>query len=101
MDVDRVDRIEHVLRAPALLVPKRELADRDGDAEARQVRLRKRDLLRELVVREHVVEQRLRAKLQHARHELRERVRVQGGQERVASRDPDVASVEPELQETW
>lgn len=51
-------------------------------------------------MREHIVKQRLRAKLQHARHELRERVRVQGGEEGVAPRDPDVASVEPELQET-
>lgn len=97
--VDRVNHVEHVLPAAALLVARRELADGDGDVQAGEVRLREHDLLRERVVRDRVVEQRLRAELQHARHELRLRVRVQQREDRVAARDPDQVSVEPELAE--
>lgn len=99
VDVDKVDRVEHVLRAPALLVPVRELAHRHGDAEAREVRLGEQDLLREHLVREHVVVQRLRAKLHAARDEFSTRVRVQGREQRVAPRLPDVPAREAELGE--
>ena len=99
VNVDGVDGVEDVLRAAALLVAIRELADGDGDVQARQVLLREQHLLRELVVREHVVEERLRAELDHARHELCQGVRVQSGEESVASRDPDIIAIEPKLRE--
>ena len=99
VDVDRVNRVEHVLRAAALLETKRELADRDGDVETRQVLLRKRDLLCELCMREDVVEERLRAELDHPRHELGLRVRVQSGEEGVTPAFPQVVAVEAELSE--
>lgn len=100
MDVDGVDGIEHVLRAAALLVPVRELADRDGDVQAREVLLGQHDLFRKLVVREHVVEERLRAKLQDPCHELGLGIRVQRGVESVAPPDPLVGAVESEPYES-
>ena len=97
MNVDRVDRIEDVLRTAALLVSVRELADGDGDVEAREVLLCEDDLLCKLVVRKDVVEERLGPELEHARDELGARVRVERGEERVAPPDPQVVAVKPEL----
>ena len=97
MDIDRVDGVEDVLRAAALLVAVRELADSDGDVEAGEVLLREDDLLRKLRVREDVVEERLGPELEHARDELGARVRVERGEERVAPSDPQVVAVKPEL----
>ena len=97
MNVDRVDRIEDVLRTAALLVPVRKLADGHGDVQAGEVLLREDDLLRELGVREDVVEKRLRPELEHARDELRFGIRVEGGEKCVAAPDPDVVKVETEL----
>ena len=97
MYVDRVDRVQQVLRPAALLEPKRELAHGDRDVEARQVLLREPDLLRELRVREYVVEKRLGPELENARHEFSLWVRVQCGEERVPSGDPEVVEVEAEL----
>lgn len=77
MDVDEVDRIEHVLSATTLLVAIGKFGDSDRNVQARQVLLREGDLLRELGVREDVVEQRLGAELYAAGDELGERVRVQ------------------------
>ena len=97
MDVDRVDSIEHILRAPTLLVSIGQLGDGDRDIQARQVLLCEDDLLCQLGMWQNVVEERLRAKLDHACDELRQGVRVQSGEESVASRDPDIIAVEPKL----
>ena len=97
MNVDRVNRIEDVLRAATLLVPVRKLADGDRDREAREVLFCEDDLFCKLAVREDVVEERLGPELQHPRHELGARVRVQIGEERVAAAYPDVVPVKAEL----
>ena len=97
MDVNEIDRVKDVLCSTTLLVAVCELANSDRDIQARQVCLGQDDLFCKLLVREDVVEQRLRAKLNAASDKLGEWVGVKGCEKGVSSRFPNVAAVKTEL----
>lgn len=97
MDVDEVDGVQNILCSTALLIPVCKLTDGYRDVEARQILLRKDDLLGKLIVWENVIVEWLGTKLHASRDEFGQRIRVQGGEERVPSADPNIAAIEAEL----
>ena len=99
MNIYEIFCIEHVLRAAALLIAICQLADGHWNIEARQVLLRGDDLRRQLIGRQDIVEERLRAKLHAACDKFSFGVRVQGGKEGVSPRLPDIRPVEAELRD--
>lgn len=97
VNIDRVDSIEDVLGPTTLLVSICEFANSDRDANTREFGFQRLDLWCELRVRQYVIEQRLRTKLDNSGDEsslwvIKERVN-----KRVTASYPLIASVESEL----
>lgn len=63
MDVNEINCVQYVLSSATLLVSVCQFADGNRDIEAREVSLCLYYLLRELIMRQDVVEKRLRTKL--------------------------------------
>jgi hypothetical protein len=97
VDVDRVDRVKDVLRSSSFLIPIRELAHSDRNAQIRQSLLGLQHLLSKLAVWQDVVVERLGAKLDHARDELAQWVRVKSAEQAVAPTLPLIRAVKTKL----
>jgi hypothetical protein len=96
VDVDKVDRVKDVLRSSSFLIPIRELAHSDRNPQIRQTLLGLQHLLSKLVVWQDVV-QRLGAKLDHARDELAQWIRVKSAEQAVALTLPLIRAVKTKL----
>ncbi len=100
MGVDGINGVQHGLRVLLVvlhLVPVRHVADRDRDAQVRELLLRGKHLLSELAGTDGAVEEWLRTELNDTRDELGLWVGVERLEQAVASVLPLSASLETEL----